>query len=87
MSLLSPLPFGLSRLKHVVWPVALAVGVIGCSKPEELVSGSIGDPRKPAPVAWQPQLSVPIDGSRRLTDGEGEFVVANAIAAHEMRRP
>jgi hypothetical protein len=48
----------------------------GCSKPDELTPASI------AATAERPA-----EASRPLSDREGEFVVAGAIAAHEMRRP
>jgi hypothetical protein len=36
---------------------------------------------------WQAAVAAAAGGSRRLSDGEGESVVANAVAAHEKRRP
>jgi hypothetical protein len=48
--------------------------------------GAIAGAKAQSP--WQAHLNLPPpDVSRRLSDGEGEFVVAGAIAAHEMRRP
>jgi hypothetical protein len=66
--------------------VAMAMSLAGCAQPSELAPGAIAGARAPSP--WQAQLNLPPpDYSRRLSDGEGEFVVAGAIAAHEMRRP
>jgi hypothetical protein len=86
------------RLELMLWSLALAAaGLAACTNPRELageltpgsIPGAITVPGKPSGAPWQPQLSVMTapDGSRRLTAGEGEFVVSNAIAAHEMRRP
>jgi hypothetical protein len=89
------LPLFARRPKRTLRPLALAlglapalaVGLAGCAQPGELLApGAIAGVRAPSP--WQVQLNLPPpDYSRRLSDGEGEFVVAGAIAAHEMRRP
>jgi hypothetical protein len=64
-----------------LWPLAIILAIAGCSKPEELTPASIASANGPPAEAGQPQAS------RHLSDGEGEFVMAGAIAAHEMRRP
>jgi hypothetical protein len=56
----------------------------GCGRPPELAPSAIAG-AKLAP--WQAQLTLPPTVDRRLSDGEGEFVMAAAIAAQEMRRP
>jgi hypothetical protein len=68
-----------------VWPLAAALALVACSKPGEIASASItapGGPPAAARLSWPPP-----DVTRRLSDGEGEIVVAGAIAAHEMRHP
>jgi hypothetical protein len=82
---LSLLP--LSRLLFLVaMSHGLALGLAACSKPSDLVPGAVAGGHPSAP--WQPQLSVvPGDAARHLSDGEGELVMASAIAAHERRRP
>jgi hypothetical protein len=73
------------------WPallactLAAAAGLAGCANPRELMTGSTGISMPVA--AWQTQAAPSIEAVRPLTDGEGEMVVASAIAAHEMRRP
>jgi hypothetical protein len=57
----------------------------GCAKPQELMTGATGRPVAAAP--WQTQAAPSAEAVRPLSDGEGELVVASAIAAHEMRRP
>jgi hypothetical protein len=60
-------------------------GLGGCARPPELAPGAIAG-AKLAP--WQAQLTLaPPMVDRRLSEGEGEFVMAAAIAAHEKRRP
>jgi hypothetical protein len=57
----------------------------GCASPRELMTGSTG---RAVPVAsWQAQAAPTVEAVRPLSEGEGELVVASAIAAHEMRRP
>jgi hypothetical protein len=67
--------------------VAAAAG--GCAKPEELLTGttSAGPGRVAAVAPWQTRAAASAEAVRPLSDGEGEVVVATAIAAHEMRRP
>ncbi|MBO0764331.1 MAG: hypothetical protein J2P50_07065 [Hyphomicrobiaceae bacterium] len=63
--------------------LGFALGLSGCAKPLELAPGVAG--AKIAP--WQAQLTLSPAAERPLSDGEGEFVVAAAIAAQEKRRP
>ena len=65
---------------------SVALGLAGCAQPSLPPLGANAGAKPPSP--WQAQLNLPPpDVSRRLSDGEGEFVVAGAIAAHERRRP
>jgi hypothetical protein len=58
----------------------------GCANPKDLlITGSTGAPTAVAP--WQTQAAPSAEAVRPLSEGEGERVVASAIAAHEMRRP
>jgi hypothetical protein len=57
----------------------------GCANPDDLRPGSLAAQGKMTP--WQAAVAASADASRRLSDGEGETVVANAVAAHEKRRP
>jgi type IV pilus biogenesis protein CpaD/CtpE len=79
----------LARLRLPVqafWPVAMALGLNACASPPELAPGAIAiSGERSAP--WQAQVSARSDAARRLSEGEGEIVVANAVAAHEKRRP
>jgi hypothetical protein len=71
--------------KGIGFAVGVALGLGGCARPPELAPGAIAG-AKAAP--WQAQLTLsPPLVDRRLSDGEGEFVMAAAIAAHEKRRP
>jgi hypothetical protein len=64
----------------------MALGLAACSNPRELAPGALaGSGGRPAP--WKAQVSARSDEVRRLSEGEGEIVVANAVAAHERRRP
>jgi hypothetical protein len=65
--------------------VAAAAVAGGCANPRELVTGAIGRP--PAVASWQTLAAPTAEAARPLSEGEGELVVASAIAAHEMRRP
>ena len=68
----------------------MALGLAACAKPSELApAANAGLGKAPATAPWQAQLAVATapDASRLLTDGEGEVLVASAIAAHERRRP
>jgi hypothetical protein len=49
------------------------------------MTGTTG--RTLATAPWQTQAAPSAEAVRPLSDGEGELVVASAIAAHEMRRP
>jgi hypothetical protein len=93
MPLQYALPSRLGFLGRALRPSALAVGLAcglalglgGCSRPDELAPGAVAG-AKSAP--WQAQLTLaPPAADRTLSDGEGEFVMAAAIAAHEKRRP
>jgi hypothetical protein len=57
----------------------------GCANPRELLTGSTGRPLTVAP--WKTQAAAATEAVRPLSEGEGELVVASAIAAHEMRKP
>jgi hypothetical protein len=81
-----PLSSRLRRFTSALWPMAMALGLTACADPRELIPGAIATAGKP-PAPWQAQVSARSDASRRLSEGEGETVVATAIAAHEMRRP
>jgi hypothetical protein len=71
---------------QALWPVAMALGLAACTDPRELAPGAIADSGGRA-VPWEAQVSARSDEVRRLSEGEGEIVVANAVAAHEKRRP
>jgi hypothetical protein len=65
---------------------AVAALVGGCANPNELlITGSTGGAN--AAATWQTQAAPSAEAVRPLSDGEGERVIASAIAAHEMRRP
>jgi hypothetical protein len=63
----------------------MAMGLHGCANPDDLKPGALPAAGRAAP--WQAAVAASADASRRLSDGEGETVVANAVAAHEKRRP
>jgi hypothetical protein len=73
-------------LARAFWPVAIALGLTACARSPELTPGSIAIPRERS-APWEAQVSTRSDAERRLSEGEGEIVVANAVAAHEQRRP
>ena len=76
----------LRLLNHGSWPVAMALGLTACASPPELTPGALAvSGKRPAP--WEAQVAARSDAVRRLSEGEGEIVVANAVAAHEKRRP
>ncbi|HWE16996.1 MAG TPA: hypothetical protein VG758_07425 [Hyphomicrobiaceae bacterium] len=78
------------RLRRPLWHLAMALGLAACARPSELApAAGAGTSRALAAAPWQAQLAVATapDASRLLTDGEGEVLVASAIAAHERRRP
>jgi hypothetical protein len=83
--LLSP---HLRLVRRALLPCALAVAG-GCAKPGEILTGATSAiPGRPGAVAaWQTRAAVSVEAVRPLSEGEGELVVASAIAAHEMRRP
>ena len=73
-------------LAHALWPAAIALGLAACANPRELTPGALAvSGKRPAP--WEAEVAPRSDAERRLSDGEGEIVVANAVAAHEKRRP
>jgi hypothetical protein len=78
-------------LAQAFWPVAMALGLTACVSPPELTPGSLTpgaialSGKRPAP--WEARVAARSDAERRLSEGEGEIVVANAVAAHEKRRP
>jgi hypothetical protein len=85
-------PPHLRFVRRALLPCALAVAaasMCGCTKPEELLTGSTSAiPGQATAVApWQTRAAPTTEAVRRLSEGEGEVVVATAIAAHEMRRP
>jgi hypothetical protein len=81
---LSPHP-RLARRALLTCTLAAAAGLAGCANPRELMTGSTG---KSMPLAaWQTQAAPTSEAVRSLSEGEGELVIASAIAAHEMRRP
>jgi hypothetical protein len=86
-----PFPPHLRFVRRALLPWALvAAGALagGCAKPDELLTGSTGLPVRAATVApWQTRAAASVEAVRSLSEGEGEVVVATAIAAHEMRRP
>jgi hypothetical protein len=88
MHLQRALPSQLRLVKRALRPSAMAVGFAlglgACAGPSELTPGAISGARL---APWQAQLTLTLAADRRLSDGEGEVVVAAAIAAHEMRRP
>ena len=63
----------------------MAAALAGCTSPDDLRPGSLAAQGKAPP--WQAAVASAANASRRLSDGEGETVVANAVAAHERRRP
>jgi hypothetical protein len=65
----------------------MALGLAACaSPPPELTPGALPvSGKRPAP--WEAQVSARSDAARPLSEGEGEIVVSNAVAAHERRRP
>jgi hypothetical protein len=63
----------------------MAAALSGCANPDDLQPGSLAARGRTPP--WQAAVAAAADASRRLSDGEGETVVANAVAAHEQRRP
>jgi hypothetical protein len=66
--------------------LAMTLGLTACTNPRELTPGVLAiSGERPAP--WEAQISARSDEVRRLSEGEGEIVVANAVAAHEKRRP
>ncbi len=76
----------LRLLANALWPAAMALGLTACANPRELMPGALAiSGKRPAP--WEAEVSARSDASRRLSEGEGEVVVANAVAAHEKRRP
>jgi len=76
----------LRLLAQAGWPVAMALGLGACANPRELAPGALPASGKRV-AAWEAEVSARSDAARRLSDGEGETVVANAVAAHEKRRP
>jgi hypothetical protein len=79
-----------SQLRRALWPLAMALGLTACARSSDLAAVANAGPGKaPASAPWQAQLAVATapEASRLLTDGEGEVLVATAIAAHERRRP
>jgi hypothetical protein len=86
MLLQHPGPKRLRLLAQAAWSVVMALGLPACTDPRELTPGALAiSDKHPAP--WEAQVSARSDAARRLSDGEGEIVVANAVAAHEKRRP
>ena len=73
-------------LAYALWPTAMALGLAGCANPRVLTPGSLAAPGK-QPTKWETEVAARTEASRGLSDGEGEMVVANAVAAHEKRRP
>jgi len=73
-------------LVHALWPAATALGLAACSNPSELTPGALAVAGKRT-ATWEAEVSPRFDAARLLSDGEGEVVVANAVAAHERRRP
>jgi hypothetical protein len=73
-------------LKYAVWSLGIALGLAACGNPPELTPGALGAAGK-RPAPWEPQVAARSDAVRDLSDGEGETVVVNAVAAHEKRRP
>ena len=49
------------------------------------MTGAIGQPQALAP--WQTRTAPATEVVRPLSEGEGDMVIASAIAAHEMRKP
>jgi hypothetical protein len=64
----------------------MALGLAACTNPSELTPGALAIAGKRS-TPWEAQVSARSDEVRRLSEGEGEIVVANAVAAHEKRRP
>ena len=76
----------LRLLAHALWPAAMALGLAACADTRELTPGALAvTGKRPAP--WEAEVSPRSDAVRPLSEGEGEVVVANAVAAHERRRP
>jgi hypothetical protein len=78
----------LRLVRRALPPCALAAAAAltaGCANPRELMTGSTG--RSMPVAAWQTQAAPTTEAVRPLSEGEGELVIASAIAAHEMRRP
>jgi hypothetical protein len=82
----SRLRLAIRALRPAAAAVGCALGLTACARPSELAPGAIAGAHAPAP--WQAHLTLPAPAlDRNLSDGEGEIVMAAAIAAHEMRRP
>jgi hypothetical protein len=73
-------------LAHALWLAALARALAACANPRELTPGALAVAGKRA-APWEAEVSPRSDAERPLSEGEGEIVVANAVAAHEKRRP
>jgi hypothetical protein len=73
-------------LVHALWPATMALALAACANPRELTPGALAVAGKRA-APWEAEVSPRSDAERRLSEGEGEVVVANAVAAHEKRRP
>jgi hypothetical protein len=86
MSLQRPRHKRMRLLAQAVWPVALALGLSACANPPQLTPGALVASGKRA-TPWEAEVAARSDAARRLSEGEGEVVVANAVAAHERRRP
>jgi hypothetical protein len=82
-----PFPPSLHLIRRALLPCTLAAAALaaGCANPRELMTGAIGRP--PAVAPWQTRAAPSAEAVRPLSEGEGELVVATAIAEHEMRRP
>jgi hypothetical protein len=73
-------------MRRALLPCTLAAAALaGCANPRELMTGALGAPLAVAP--WQTRAAPSAEAVRPLSEGEGELVVASAIAAHEMRKP
>jgi hypothetical protein len=64
----------------------VALALAACADPRELTPGALAISGKRT-ASWEAEVSARSDAARRLSEGEGEIVVANAVAAHERRRP